>query len=124
MRLADRPLAGSDGEFVRFKTTHRAHYDAFAPADDAVFDTLLWNERGELTEFTRGNVALRIDGRWLTPALEVRAAARHRARAAAARGRDRGRRCLTRDDLARADGVAFFNSLRGWIEASVAAEGR
>ena len=61
--------AGSDGEFVRFKTTQRAHYDAFAPADDAVFDTLLWNERGELTEFTRGNVALRIDGRWLTPAL-------------------------------------------------------
>ena len=116
VRLADRPLAGSDGEFVRFKTTQRAHYDAFAPADDAVFDTLLWNERGELTEFTRGNVALRIGGRWLTPA----------ARSGLLPGIARARllregaieeAVLGKSDLARADGLAFFNSLRGWIDA-------
>jgi para-aminobenzoate synthetase / 4-amino-4-deoxychorismate lyase len=115
VQLADRPLAGSDGEFVRFKTTQRAHYDAFTPADAAVFDTLLWNERGELTEFTRGNVALRIEGRWLTPA----------ARSGLLPGIARARllregaieeAVLTRADLARADGMAFFNSLRGWIE--------
>ena len=93
VRLADRPLAGSDGEFVRFKTTQRAHYDAFAPTDDDVFDTLLWNERGELTEFTRGNVALRIDGRWLTPALPAAACCpASRARACCARARSRRRR--------------------------------
>ena len=119
--LADRPLVGSDGEFVRFKTTHRAHYDAFAPAGDAVFDTLLWNERGELTEFTRGNVALRIAGRWLTPAAKCGllpgiARARLLREGASEEG------VLTRGDLARADGVAFFNSLRGWIEASLASE--
>ncbi len=115
VRLADRPLAGSDGEFVRFKTTHRAHYDAFAP-DAGVFDTLLWNERGELTEFTRGNVALRIGGRWLTPAASCgllpgigRARLLREGRIEEAR--------LTCADLARAEGMAFLNSLRGWIEA-------
>ena len=119
VRLADRPLAGSDGEFVRFKTTHRAHYDAFAPADAAVFDTLLWNERGELTEFTRGNVALRIAGRWLTPAAKC-GLLPGIARARLLREGVIEEAVLVRGDLARADGVAFFNSLRGWIEASLA----
>ncbi len=121
VRLADRPLVGSDGEFVRFKTTHRAHYDAFAPAGDAVFDTLLWNERGELTEFTRGNVALRIAGRWLTPALKC-GLLPGIARARLLREGAIEEAVLVRGDLARADGVAFFNSLRGWIEASLASE--
>ena len=116
VRLADRPLAGSTGEFVRFKTTQRAHYDAFAPAADDVFDTLLWNERGELTEFTRGNVALRIDGRWLTPALTC-GLLPGIARARLLREGAIEEAVLTRADLARAEAVAFFNSLRGWIEA-------
>ena len=116
VRLADAPLAGADGEFVRFKTTRRAHYDALAPRARTAFDTLLWNERGELTEFTRGNVAVRLDGRWLTPAL----------RCGLLPGIERARllrdgvldeATLTRDDLARATGDAFFNSLRGWLEA-------
>jgi para-aminobenzoate synthetase/4-amino-4-deoxychorismate lyase len=117
VRLADRPLAGSDGEFVRFKTTQRAHYDAFAPATDEVFDTLLWNERGELTEFTRGNVALRFGGRWLTPALKC-GLLPGVARARLLREGVVEEAVLTRDDLERADGVAFFNSLRGWLDAT------
>ncbi len=118
VRLAERALAGSDGEFVRFKTTHRAHYDAFAPDDGSIFDTLLWNERGELTEFTRGNLALRVAGRWLTPAL-ASGLLPGIARARLLRERAIEEATLTRDDLARAEGVAFFNSLRGWIPAIV-----
>jgi len=116
VRLAERALVGSDGEFVRFKTTHRAHYDAFAPAGDDVFDTLLWNERGELTEFTRGNVALRIAGRWLTPVLKS-GLLPGIARARLLREGVVEEAVLMREDLARADGVAFFNSLRGWLDA-------
>ena len=123
VRLAERPLAGSDGEFVRFKTTQRAHYDAFAPADDGVFDTLLWNERGELTEFTRGNVALRIDGRWLTPAIRC-GLLPGIARARLLREGAIEEATLARGDLARAEAVAFFNSLRGWILAAVDAPAR
>jgi para-aminobenzoate synthetase/4-amino-4-deoxychorismate lyase len=117
VQLAIRPLVGSDGEFVRFKTTHRAHYDAFTPADESVFDTLLWNERGELTEFTRGNVALRIDGRWLTPALRS-GLLPGVARARLLREGAIAEAMLTREDLARADGLAFFNSLRGWLNVA------
>ena len=115
VRLADRPLAGSTGEFVRFKTTQRAHYDAFTPAAD-VFDTLLWNERGELTEFTRGNVALRIDGRWLTPASSC-GLLPGIARARLLREGAISEAVLRRDDLVRAEEVVFFNSLRGWLAA-------
>ena len=118
VRLAERALVGSTGEFVRFKTTQRAHYDAFAPAAADVFDTLLWNERGELTEFTRGNVALRMAGRWLTPPLSS-GLLPGIARARLLREGVIEEAVLMRDDLARAEGVAFFNSLRGWIEASV-----
>ena len=118
VRLATRALVGSDGEFVRFKTTQRAHYDALAPTEAGVFDTLLWNERGELTEFTRGNVALRIDGQWLTPALRC-GLLPGIARARLLREGVIEEAVLTRDDLARAEGVAFFNSLRGWLDAAL-----
>jgi para-aminobenzoate synthetase/4-amino-4-deoxychorismate lyase len=117
VRLADRPLIGSDGEFVRFKTTRRAHYDAFAPTQDGIFDTLLWNERGELTEFTRGNVALRIDGRWRTPTLEC-GLLPGIARARLLREGAISQSTLTCADLERAQGVAFFNSLRGWLRVA------
>lgn len=118
VQLATRAIRQSDGEFFRHKTTRRAHYDAFAPSATGVFDTLLWNERGELTEFTRGNVALQIDGEWLTPALNCGLLA------GVARGRllEAGRlreTVLTTGDLERTQEVAFFNSLRGWILAKV-----
>lgn len=64
--LAREPIDGSS-EFVRHKTTRREHYERLALEEPAVFDTLLWNARGELTEFTRGNVAVRIEGQWYTP---------------------------------------------------------
>ncbi|MDD2713940.1 MAG: chorismate-binding protein, partial [Simplicispira sp.] len=54
LQLAERPLQEAHGEFVRFKTTHRTHYEAFEPTHSGVFDTLLWNEEGEITECTRG----------------------------------------------------------------------
>lgn len=117
VRLATRAIdAGS--EFVRFKTTRRDAYDAFAPADAGVFDTLLWNEQGQLTEFTRGNLAVRLEGRWLTPALGcglldgvLRAELLEQGQLAEA--------ILDIGCLGRADGLAFFNSLRGWVEVTL-----
>ena len=40
-----------------------------SPTAEGVFDTLLWNAEGEITECTRGNIALRLDEGWVTPAL-------------------------------------------------------
>lgn len=118
LQLASRPFEDAHGEFVRFKTTRRAHYEAFAPADPEVFDTLLWNERGELTECTRGNVAFLIDGQWVTPA----------ARCGLLAGIERGRglqdgrlveSVIRPEDLGRVQATAFINSLRGWLDATV-----
>jgi para-aminobenzoate synthetase/4-amino-4-deoxychorismate lyase len=116
VQLASKPLRQAHSEFVRFKTTRREHYDAFAPADPAVFDTLLWNEDDELTEFTRGNVAVRIDGQWLTP--HARCGLLEGIGRAVALKEGRVKEAVVlRSDLARAQGLAFINSVRGWLAA-------
>jgi para-aminobenzoate synthetase/4-amino-4-deoxychorismate lyase len=119
LQLAERPLDAADGEFVRFKTTHRAHYDAFTPAAPDVFDCVLWNARGEITECTRGNIAMRVNGRWVTPPLACgllpgvgRALALQEGRLSEA--------VVRVDALARVEAWAFVNSLRGWIDATLA----
>ena len=63
--LASRPV-DSQNELLRHKTTDRAVYESFLPAP-GVFDTLLWNEQGHVTEFTRGNIVVELDGQRITP---------------------------------------------------------
>jgi len=115
--LASAPLREAHGEFARHKTTRRGHYEAFAPID-GIFDTLLWNESGEITEFTRGNVAVKLYGRWITPPLSsglLPGVGREHALAA-------GRiveGVIRVVDLERAEGMALLNSLRGWIDVEL-----
>ena len=120
LQLAERAFEAADSEFVRFKTSQRAHYEAFAPTESDVFDTLLWNRQGEITECTRGNIAMLIDGRWVTPPLRcglldgvARARYVHEQRLVEA--------VVRVDDLPRVQALAFVNSLRGWIEAGLKA---
>lgn len=114
--LAPGPMDSLHAEFIRFKTTRRGHYDAFAPAWPGLYDTLLWNERGEVTEFTRGNVAVRLDGRWVTPPLACGLLGGI-GRACALREGRVSEQVVRVEDLARAEALAFVNALRGWIEA-------
>jgi len=118
LQLASRPLDDAHSEFVRFKTTRRAHYDAFAPAEEGIFDTLLWNERGELTECTRGNIALLLDGRWVTPPLDCGLLGGIGRAGALQTGR-MSEGVVRLDDLPRVQALAFVNSLRGWIDAEL-----
>ncbi len=118
LQLATRPLVQAHSEFVRYKTTRRAHYAAFAPTTPGVFDTLLWNEAGEITESTFGNIAALIDGRWVTPPLACgllpgvgRAVALREGRVVEA--------VLRVADVPRVQGWAFINSLRGWLAATL-----
>ena len=114
--LADRPIAtrGPGAEFLAHKTTRREAYAFDKPAE--AFDVMLWNEAGELTECSFGNLALQLDGHWLTPPLASGLLPGVMRAELLAQGRLKEAR-LTRDDLARADGLAFFNSLRGWLPA-------
>ncbi|WP_077001089.1 aminodeoxychorismate synthase component I [Variovorax sp. KK3] len=120
LQLADRPFEAADSEFVRFKTTRRDHYEAFAPTRPGLFDTLLWNRRGEFTECTRGNVAFRIDGRWLTPPLQCGLLAGIGRMHWLREGR-LAEGVVRVQDLPRVEALAFLNSLRGWIEAELEA---
>ena len=116
LQLAGRPLAEAHGEWVCHKTTRRAHYAAFAPTQTGVFDTVLYNEAGEITESTFGNLAMLLDGRWVTPPLSCgllpgvgRAVALEQGRLA--------EQVVRLADLPRVQAWAFINSLRGWLDA-------
>lgn len=113
LQLADTPITEAHSEFVRFKTSRRAHYDRFTPPAH-IFDTVLWNEAGEITEGTRGNVAALLDGQWITPPLScglLSGVGRH---AALAEGRV-VERIIRVADVPRVQQWAFINSLRGWL---------
>lgn len=120
LALADRPIAtrGASAEFIAHKTTRREIYAGFDKPADA-FDVILWNEAGELTECSFGNLAVLRAGQWLTPSLAAGLLPGVMRAELLAQGRIREAR-LTRDDLARAEGLAFFNSLRGWLGATLA----
>jgi len=120
--LAAIPFEAAHSEFTRFKTTRRAHYEAFAPTNPAVFDTLLYNTQGELTECTRGNIAVLLDGQWRTPALQCGLLDGVGRAQLLAQGRLK-EAVITLDDLPRAQGWAFINSLRGWVDARLMSTG-
>ena len=120
LQLATRPLAEAHGEWVRFKTTRRAHYAAFAPAPGSgIFDTVLFNAEGEITESTFGNLAMQMDdGRWLTPPLAC-GLLPGVGRAVALREGRVQEGIVRVQDLHRVRRWAFINSLRGWLDAEL-----
>jgi len=113
--LATLPVDSGD-EFLHHKTTRRQAYEERALPD--VFDTLLWNEHGELTEFTRGNLVLELDGRRLTPALTC-GLLPGTFRAELLASGEIAEAVLRKADLARARRLWFINSLRGWLAAKL-----
>lgn len=106
-------------EFLRFKTTRRSHYECLAPSSPDVFDALLWNPQGEITEFTRGNVIAELaDGRLVTPPLRCglldgvgRALALQSGRVSEA--------VVRLEDLPHLRSLNFVNALRGKLSAAL-----
>ncbi|MDE2323326.1 MAG: aminotransferase class IV, partial [Betaproteobacteria bacterium] len=106
--------------FLRYKTTHRARYDAAWKAAEAqgAFDALFFNTRGELCEGGRSSVFVKLAGRWYTPPLRcgllsgvARAALLADPAFAACE------RVLTRADLLAAEDLRLSNALRGALPA-------
>jgi para-aminobenzoate synthetase/4-amino-4-deoxychorismate lyase len=115
--LAETPVEKSD-RFLCHKTTNRGRYEARRASVPGVFDVLLWNEEGELTEFTNGNVVVELGGKRWTPPRECGLLA-GTFRAELLRGGEVAERVLTTDDLKRAARVWFVNGVRGWVEVSL-----
>jgi para-aminobenzoate synthetase/4-amino-4-deoxychorismate lyase len=118
LEMAKQPILEAHSEFVRFKTTRRAHYDAFTPSDPGVFDTILWNSAGEITEGTRGNLAFCIEGRWITPPVACGLLSGI-GRAEALKSGRVVEGVVRLADLERVTEVGFVNSLRGWLPAQL-----
>ena len=111
--LASRSVDSRD-RFLCHKTTRRDVYDHHRAAHPGAFDVLLWNERRELTEFTRGNLVAETDGMlWTPPRSSGLLAGVFRGELV-----DAGtihERVLTVEDLPRCTRLWFINSLREWV---------
>ena len=101
------------------KTTLRERYDDAALRHADADDVILLNTRGEVTESTRANVAVRIEGRWYTPPLDSGLLPGCE-RAALVRDGTLAERVIVLDELFDAQGVALLSSVRPWRDAVVA----
>ena len=115
--LARTPIRSTDPRLAH-KTTDRAVYEAHRIARPELQEVLLWNERGELTEFTTGNVVLRLGGQLLTPPLAA-GVLPGVARAAALAAGEVSEAPLSPEHLAQAVEIWHLNSLRGWRPVAV-----
>jgi para-aminobenzoate synthetase/4-amino-4-deoxychorismate lyase len=101
--------------FLQHKTTNRGVYErAMAARASGVDDVLLWNDEGELTESTIGNLVVQLDGARSTPPRDCGLLAGTYRAALLERG-DIGERVLRKSDLARAEGLWLVNAVRGWV---------
>jgi para-aminobenzoate synthetase/4-amino-4-deoxychorismate lyase len=101
-----------------FKTTLRERYAAAAGRFPDVDDVVLVNDRGEVTETTRANIAVRLGGRWVTPSLEAGLLPGCERAALLADG-TLSEETVAIHELETADEIAFVNSVRGWCRAVV-----
>ena len=102
---------------IEHKTTWRAHYDRLrGMAPDGVFDVICHTPDGVVTETTLGNLALELDGRWVTPpAMAGLLPGVERAHWLAQGGLVEAE--VTLADLRRATDLALLNGVRGWLPA-------
>mgnify|MGYP000318309038 CR=1 FL=1 len=111
----------SDDLFLRHKTSVRSRYDAAwrdAEAQGA-FDTLFFNERGEMTEGGRSNVFVKLEGRWFTPPLSSGALPGvMRSVMLADAAWAASERVITREMFVSAQEIVVCNALRGPLRAA------
>ncbi|OGV41992.1 MAG: aminodeoxychorismate synthase, component I [Lentisphaerae bacterium GWF2_57_35] len=116
LALAAEPV-DSKNRFLFHKTTNRSLYEAAKSAVPNGDDILLWNERGELTESTRANLVVEMDGRRYTPPLDC-GLLPGVFRSELLRTGELVEQILRQDDLHRAQAVYLINSVRKWNKAT------
>jgi len=115
--LDDEPVDAGD-PWLQHKSTRRDVYLTRALRHPEADDVVLVNQRGELTETTTANLAVRLDGRWWTPPTTSGCLPG----VERARLLESGRlseRVLSVHDLQDAEHLAVLNSLRGWRAAQL-----
>jgi para-aminobenzoate synthetase/4-amino-4-deoxychorismate lyase len=121
--LVSEERVRSGDPMLQHKTSWRPAHDAAAQCAQRAgcFDALLRNERDELTEGSRTNLFVRIEGILYTPPLSCGALPGILRTALVRRG-DAVERVLHESDLRGADEVFVGNSARGLLKAQLASE--
>ena len=114
----DSEPVDTSSPFFYHKTTRRDPYDVRRARHPDVDDVLLVNERGEITESTIANVAVKIGGEWVTPPVESGCLPGIYRRVLLDEGR-LTERPIHVDDLEHGEGIALLNSVRMWRDAIV-----
>ena len=111
------PIDRSD--IFRFhKTTRREEYEAASERHPTADDVLLFNDRREVVETTRSNIAVRIEDEWLTPPLSAGCLpGTYREELIDFQGLRE--QALFIDDVMDAEELAVINSVRGWRAAKL-----
>lgn len=117
LAVDDRPIDPTD-PFIHHKTTNRRVYDDARGRHPRADDVVLWNPDKHVTETTIANLAVLIEGTWFTPPTSDGCLPGTLRAELLEAGRLR-ERSISLSDLAAADGIARFNSLRGWQPARV-----
>ncbi|KMY45689.1 aminobenzoate synthetase [Bacillus sp. FJAT-27916] len=118
--LAKEPVL-SGNPFLYHKTTNRTVYEERKDVSSTAFDVLLWNEKGELTEFTNGNMVVEMDGCLYTPPVScglLGGTFRERLLTEGAIEE----KVLRIEDLQVCSKVWLINSVRKWIEVEFTPE--
>jgi para-aminobenzoate synthetase / 4-amino-4-deoxychorismate lyase len=105
--------------FLFHKTSRRQRYEEARRRHPDADDVLLINDVGEVTESTIANVAVRIDGRWVTPPIEAGLLPGIGRAVALEEGiltEDR----VTIEDLRSSEELALVSDARGWRRAVLA----
>ena len=115
--LADQPV-DKNNPFLYHKTTNRDIYAQFQKKFTHVYDVLLWNEAGEITEFTNGNIVLEMDGQLWTPPIDSGLLAGTYREMLLATGKIH-EKVLTIEDVKTSHKIWFINSIREWVEVQL-----
>lgn len=111
--LAHTPIDKAN-RFLYHKTTRREVYERHRKLAPSAFDVLLWNEAGELTEFTIGNLVVELAGKKYTPPVSSGLLAGTFREQLLEEGVAK-ERVLTVRDLKSCEAMWLVNSVRGWV---------
>ncbi|MEN8374902.1 MAG: aminodeoxychorismate synthase component I [Gemmatimonadota bacterium] len=111
--LAADPICSTDPRLFH-KTSDRTLYERARERLPDRGEVLLWNERGEITEFTRGNVVVELGGTLFTPPINAGLLPGVYRDELVRSGRVEERPVRV-EDVAAASAIWFVNSAREWV---------
>jgi len=115
--LAEQPV-DSKNVFLYHKTTRREAYDNALRVPQIYKDVLLYNEKDELTEFTLGNLVVKLDGELVTPPVSC-GLLPGTFRAHLLETGQIKERVVHKNELDHCSKIFMVNSLRKWVEVKL-----